>query len=162
MSREATDTGSIESPVGVVGHVLARNRTWALRYMGGKGLAIALIGLSWIVQPSAGRAAGIEWMDLVQPWMIGSVWMLAGLWAAIASRTRALALHKVAWFGLIATPAITALYFTVSWVYALLPVDGGSQRGWITAASYVAFSMAYCVARLHLESEEISEAWGDD
>src|SRR5699024_1119322 len=95
----------------------AQVHSLTLRYMAVKGAMYAAIGLSWVIQPSPGRLAGLQWLEFVRPEMIGGMLIFAGMLAMITSLIpRHPIWRQVGWTGLIAAPMLIGFYFFVAWV----------------------------------------------
>lgn len=117
------------------------------------GLLYALIGLTWIILPAGTtRTAGVEWLQGIEPWMIGVAWIVTGS-IAVLGRFHP-GLTNTGFQALIATPTLLASWFLVSW--GLWIVSGGAigaQRGIATTVGYATFAVAaYVVARVHVLS----------
>lgn len=133
---------------------------FTLRYMIAKGLVYAGIGLSWIIVPSPGRAAGVEWLEFVTPAMVGGALIAAGLFPAlVAMAARSPRWFRAAWASLIAAPAILGFYFLTAWVFYVIPGDEeGSSRGLSSAIIYTGFALsAYLMARVHMVSQPLMD-----
>ena len=141
MSVDAEDkrTGEIVIPVSLDSLALVHRIT--LSYMRIKGMFYALIGATWIIFQSPSRLAGIEWLDILSPTMVGLMWLIPGVACMALSWIKSFKLHRVAWFLLILIPALLGGYFFISWALYFLPVNvPGYQRGGITTVSYWAYS----------------------
>ncbi len=150
------------SPVDLMQWLLCLVNRWAARYLIGQGVLLGVIGLSWLGPPTPSRMDGIGWVEFVEPWMIGGSWIAAGVLAVAAGLTRHQALSRLAWAMLISVPGISGAYFAVGWWLALAGLADGAPRGWITAASYLAYSIAsWCVAQIATETGPLAEAWED-
>lgn len=117
------------------------------------GTLYVLIGLTWIILPAgATRTGGVEWLQGIEPWMIGVAWIIAGS-IAVLGRFHP-GLTNTGFQALIATPTLLASWFLVSW--GLWIVSGGTigaQRGIATTVSYTTFAVAaYTIARVHILS----------
>lgn len=133
---------------------------FTLRYMIMKGLVYAAIGASWIIAPSPGRAAGIEWLEFVTPAMVGGAWIVAGLLPAlVALAARSSRWFRAAWASLIAAPAIIGFYFLTSWIFYVIPGSvEGSSRGLSSSIIYAGFALsAYLMARVHMVSQPLMD-----
>lgn len=147
--KESTKTGEIVAPVSL--DALNVAHTITMQYMKIKGLFYVLIGATWIAFQSPSRLAGIEWLDVLTPTLVGLIWVVPGLISVISGFTRSKAFHRLGWFFLIFIPAILGGYFFISWVIYLLPfIDApGYERAGITTVSYWAYSAsAYLMARI--------------
>ena len=117
------------------------------------GVLYALIGLTWIILPAGTtRTAGVEWLQGIEPWMIGVAWIVTGS-IAVLGRFHP-GLTNTGFQALIATPTLLASWFLVSWGFWIVS-DGaiGAQRGIATTLSYTAFAVAaYVIARVHVLS----------
>lgn len=126
-------------------------------YLGIAGTIYIAIGLSWIFQPAGGtRTEGLEWIEGIEPWMVGVAWVVAGALAVAGWARRTLA--QLGFSALIATPATIGLWFLISWVWWLSPVHGGAERGAVTAVSYTAFTAsAYAISRIYILTHRRSD-----
>lgn len=130
----------------------AQVHSLTLRYMAVKGAMYAAIGLSWVIQPSPGRLAGLKWLEFVRPEMIGGMLIFAGMLAMITSLIpRHPIWRQAGWTGLIAAPMLIGFYFFVAWVLHFVPgAEGGTGRSIATTLSYAAFAAsAYIMARVY-------------
>ena len=117
------------------------------------GLLYALIGLTWIILPAgATRTAGVEWLQGIEPWMIGVAWIVAGS-TAVLGRFHS-GLTNTGFQALIATPTLLGSWFLISWLFWLFTGGAiGAERGIATTISYTAFAVAaYTIARVHVIS----------
>lgn len=117
------------------------------------GLLYIGIGLTWVILPAGTtRTAGVEWLQGIEPWMIGVAWIVTGS-IAVLGRFHSV-LTSTGFQALIATPTLLGSWFLISqlfWVFS----DGaiGAQRGIATTVSYATFAVAaYVVARVQVLS----------
>lgn len=96
------------------------------------GVLYAFIGWSWLILPTPGRLAGIEWLPVwVTEHTVGWWWIAGGLATALCaalSNNRVLGTLGV-FVGLITPLAVAGAFFT-AFTLGLAP------RGLVTAASY--------------------------
>lgn len=162
MDAEDTRTGEIVAPVSL--DALRTVHTATKHYMKVKGFFYILIGLSWIIFTSPGRIAGIAWIDILTPDLVGVFWLVPGLISSLIGFTSSERLHRLAWFLLVFIPTLMGAYFFISWAVYLLPGFSapGYERAGITSVSYWAYSAsAYIMARISvLTASAVPEAKG--
>lgn len=126
-------------------------------YLTVKGTMFILIGLSWVVFPSASREAGIDWSPIMTTWGVGAVWIIGGATAVVTGKfmpTR----RSIGFQGLQGASLLTTLLFLCSSIIGLLPeaiISGGRPQSIITAISYGTFwASSVLVAHMSTEGEK--------
>ena len=110
-------------------------------YLTIKGIAFVLIGVSWIIFPSASREAGIDWSPIMTTWGAGAIWIIGGTMGVITGRffpTR----RSIGFQGLQGVSLLMTLLFLCSSIIGFLPetiISGGRPASIITAISYGTF-----------------------
>lgn len=119
------------------------------------GFCYTLVGISWIIAPSASRIDGIAWLELILPVLastdiVGILWIMAGACAIMGAVYEPM--NRIGWGALIGYPATLAVYFLVAWLeYMLAPGGSGASTGWVTSVSYLIFAgWAYGGARMSI------------
>ena len=106
-----------------------------------KGTMFILIGLSWIIFPSASREAGIDWSPVMTTWGAGVIWIIGGTMGVITGSffpTR----RAIGFQGLQGASLLMTLLFLCSSIIGFLPenvIAGGRPQSIITAISYGTF-----------------------
>lgn len=108
----------------------------ARAYLGAKGVAYLGIGLTWLLVPSEGRVAGLQWLAFVSPMAVGWVWTLTGALAvAMAHFVEPKKCATPGWLALILPPTLFGMWFLVAWVQYQI-IGTGAARGIATTAPY--------------------------
>lgn len=127
-------------------------------YLTIKGLAFILIGVSWLIFPSASREAGINWSPIMNTWGAGAVWIIGGVMGVITGRfipTR----RAIGFQGLQGASLLMTLFFLCSSVIGLLPehvIAGGKPQSIITAISYGTFWVSTVIVAQMSTGERVS------
>ena len=126
-------------------------------YLTVKGLAFILIGVSWIIFPSASREAGVNWSPIMTTWGAGAVWIIGGATAVVTGRyipTR----RSIGFQGIQGASLLMTLLFLCSSIIGFLPeavIAGGRPASIITAISYGTFwASSVLVAHMSTEGEK--------
>lgn len=110
-------------------------------YLTVKGAAFILIGVTWLIFPSASREAGVNWSPIMTTWGAGAVWIIGGATAVVTGRfipTR----RSIGFQGLQGASLLMTLFFLCSSIIGFLPeavIAGGRPASIITAISYGTF-----------------------
>lgn len=128
-------------------------------YLTVKGSMFILIGLTWVMFPSASREAGISWSPVMTTWGAGAIWIIGGTIGVISGRffpTR----RAIGFQGLQGASLLMTLFFLCSSIIGVLPenvIAGGRPQSIITAISYGTFWVStVIVAQMSADKREHS------
>lgn len=163
MSLNGKEPAPVTGELPVSLNILSVVNRLSISYLRIKGFFYILQGLTWIVYYSPSREAGLAWINVLKPDIVGIAWVLAGALSLITSFVGSERMKRLGFFALIVLPTILGFYFLISWLAYILPfiVVEGYQRGGITTAVYWAFAAsAYLMARIH--SASYSNSYGGE
>lgn len=111
-------------------------------FLGVNAVAYMIVGLSYLLDSTPSRRAGMAWLpDYLSPQILSVLWITASIVAAVAAIVGRAQIQGWGFFSLIFPPTLWSIIFFVSWIL------GQAPNGYISTTSYgiiayAAFSMS--------------------